>query len=489
MLDADLQADDPIYPNLIKDGDHYSNAGFIKKVSHNFSNHGSLELQHFYVGDHKTQVWRIPVGSIYDVKNAKLTFTLPKTLNPADVIVTADPNSVNHTIKGWYDWTKEYDWAPIDAAKFIDNQDGTWTVDLGDLNAYQATVLQFNIAKKDGTAFNQFDPFVASAHLIGQYTTGDDGGCAPLNLELDEPLEFKGQAPECSAVFLSHAKWPIFDRTLDHGFIGTLDSGAFGKAWIEGTGPENLSWQAGAARSLSLNFTTTAELQDATFTLTAKQGMTLEANATAFNSPGLSQAEGFESATTEPKLELTNEGKTLIVSIDSLPANSSFSLVLPATVTGDFDVAEFDLMAQAKVANCVKPDPVVEYGPWEVDEDASTTSSLVETRTITTTNWTWDHQQLKFIEDPVSEREERTTELSKENPKSEPSQPTKSPSKVDSDSPKKLDRTEQVSDSKSPRKITRTQTPRTGAEIATASIAAIVILIAGASVLALRKRK
>ncbi|MGO3734136.1 MAG: hypothetical protein ACTJFR_03225, partial [Canibacter sp.] len=109
---------------------HFSNAGYISEVSPLLGDPGIFEMNHFYTGD--TQVWRIPTATDQTILNATVTFTLPKEVTDQDV--TFNAVSTNEKTPGWGHPYNNYKWT-AEKAQATDNEDGTWTVDLGDLTA------------------------------------------------------------------------------------------------------------------------------------------------------------------------------------------------------------------------------------------------------------------------------------------------------------------------------------------------------------------
>lgn len=181
ILDADLTNDDPEHPGLMVNlqGEKvaYSNGGYLAEVSPAFGDPGLFEMNHFYVGSGATlnQVWRMPVASDLPLLGAKVVVTLPEGIvNP-----TFSASSTNAMMSRWGAPYSDYTWAQRDLAA-IDNGDGTWTVNLGDLEAKSGTVFEFSGGLPAGTDVNTRK--IASAVMTATYPQGVTAStevCAP----------------------------------------------------------------------------------------------------------------------------------------------------------------------------------------------------------------------------------------------------------------------------------------------------------------------
>lgn len=178
VLDADLANDDAEYPDLMVDLQgqpvQYANGGYITEVTPAFGDPGLFEMNHFYYGSGSTltQVWRVPTATDEEILDAKVTFTLPPEVAGQPVVF--DAVSTNSRMPAWGGNYANYTWSP--RATAVDNGDGTWTVDLGDLPAGTGTVYQFAVSL-GATQYVPTDRFVASAVLTG--TLADTASCAP----------------------------------------------------------------------------------------------------------------------------------------------------------------------------------------------------------------------------------------------------------------------------------------------------------------------
>ncbi len=202
-MNTQLTNDDPEYPGLMAKGGKpvdYSNGGYIESVSPSLDNGpGIMEVTHFYNGNTETTAngdqvavddtmpnWRTLISTDHEIKNAKLTFTAP-----ADMEITEDSwhyvapdewdgaKTVNDYVQGWSDTYKKYTWS-IEPERSVTNADnGTFTIDLGDLPAGEGRVIIFNGHLKPGEKLSQ--NYVASAQLTGTYDYGVEDCAAPAD--------------------------------------------------------------------------------------------------------------------------------------------------------------------------------------------------------------------------------------------------------------------------------------------------------------------
>ncbi len=180
VMDVDLKNDDPNYPNLMVDLNgnpvDYSNGGYISEVRPEYGGSGIMEITHFYIpGTPTTVVWRIPVATDFAVSNAQIVVTLPPY---GAMTYSFDPASTNSKMSLWGTPYSNYTWAQTGATA-VDNGDGTWTLNLGNMAAKSATVFQFQGTVPTGTDLTQ--PYIASAKMTGTYTKpGEPADCQPV---------------------------------------------------------------------------------------------------------------------------------------------------------------------------------------------------------------------------------------------------------------------------------------------------------------------
>lgn len=398
VLDSDLANDDPEYPGLMTDADgnpaHFSNGGFIQEVAPALGDPGILGMHHFYVGSGSTltQVWRIPVATDATILDASVTFTLPPEM--AGQPVTFDAVSTNSRMSSWGAPYSAYTWSPRAVA--VDNGDGTWTVDLGDLARGQATVFQFAIPMA-GTGFVQTDRFIGSATLAGTYAPGANGGACPITDAPPAPVP-TADLPACTAEYLGRTLWTVYSRDIDvrDKVTGTTSGDLIGEVNADGWGAGAEAWGAGATRTYRLYAATTVELLDVTYVVDAVQGMTFDLAqiATQANTPGggMLQANGYTAAV--EGVTITPGAEQITIHIDRMPANSSLSLTAGAILDGTGATMALDHRLIGTVAGCTPPETVT-------TETVETTAScddqtVAEVTTTTTAAGVWNASTLSF---------------------------------------------------------------------------------------------
>src|SRR5690625_971247 len=289
VLDSDLSNDDPNYPGLMVDlagkPVHYSNGGYIQAVEPALGNPGYLEINHFYLADYKTQVWRIPTASDYAIKGATVTFHLGDGYDDlSDYEVSFNAQSTNANMVGWGGDYANYTWSALDDGAATPNADGSWTVDLGDISAESGTVYQFNVKNKDGSAFTHTDQFLAHAALSGQYFEGS--GCDLPEIENPAPTPGIG---ECQVEYLGTTIWTRTDKDITKrvkvhdGEISDVE----GEVNADGWGAGSDQWGEGDTRTFRLYGGTHTELTNLQYEVQAVQGFAFDTSTTpSLSTPG-----------------------------------------------------------------------------------------------------------------------------------------------------------------------------------------------------------
>ena len=417
VMDADLTNDDPEYPGLMValDGSpvHYTNGGYIEEVTPAFGDPGLFEMNHFYVGSGAafTQVWRVPTATDYTILDASVTFRLPAEIQDADVSVAFDAASTNSRIKDWGPTYAKYAWGQRAAA--VDNGDGTWTVDLGDLPRGQGTVYQFNVALGN-TNFTPNDRFVASAELSGTYAPGNNGGNCGVTDGPELPVATP-DLPDCTTEFLGQTLWTVYDRdiTVRTKIQGNTETDEIGEVNSDGWGAGADAWGEGNTRTFRLYAATKVALTDVTYVIDAVQGVKFNAvsvSAASINTPGGGQlqnngyVEPVEGVTVTP----SEDGSTIRVHIDRMPTMSSLSFNATGVLDGTRATMALNHRLIGTVEGCAKPEPVIEATEWVASNASCDTQTVTESRTVTTTGTKWDPDTLSWVPaEPVTKTETR----------------------------------------------------------------------------------
>lgn len=508
VMDEDLTNDDAEYPGLMTsvDGtptDSFVNGGYIKEVNPVLGDPGLFEMNHFYYGsgDTLTQVWRIPTATDSTILDAKVTFTLPTEVK--DLKVTFDSTSTNANMVKWGGNYAKYTWAS--QATAVDNGNGTWTVDLGDLVAGTGTVYQFMV-ELGGSNFTPADRFVASADLTGTYAPGTNGGKCPITDAPAKPTP-TADLEACTAEFLGQTLWSIYDRdiTVRDKVTGVDGDDTLGEVNADGWGA-NIGadgWKSGAERSLRLYAATTQELTNVTYTIDAVQGMTFGNVSTTADTPGAGQLQKNGYTAPVEGVTITKVSDTqIVVTIERMPANSSLSFNATAVLDGSEQTLALNHRLNGDVAGCEQPEPTTESKIVDEVPNCEDKTVTVKTETATTT-YVWNPSTLKFDEKTTTEvtesvrpmTEDEVAECPTPSPTDTPTDtdtatPTVVPTTTDTDAPK-------PSDSAKPTPVKPIDTDKPGSGLATTgdegvpALAAIsaALMLAGAGMLTLVRRR
>lgn len=409
-----LTNDDPEYPNLMVDYETgepvqggqnaYTNGGYIQDVNKVKGDPGIMEIMHFYIGNgpNLTQVWRVAVATDYTMLNGKLTFRLPQEVVEAGAPVTFDASSTNARMKAWGGNYALYAWLN-NKATAVDNHDGTWTVDLGDLPRGEATVFQFNV-NLGQTSFTPEDRFIASAHLDAKYAPGTNGGKCDNIPDLPERPTLKEVGP-CRAAFAGQTIWTIYDKDITQRYKiygdAASPSDLMGEVNSDGWGAGADAWGEGSTRTLRLYAATKKELTNAEWVIDAVQGFTFEvpSGEVTYSAPGggALQRNGYTNAVEGVTIEPSTDGRKIIVRIDHMAENSSVSFNMKALLDGSQKTLVVNHALEGDLTYCMlNPKPNIEYGSWTSTKSCST-KTVTQTRKVTTTPYVWDPVKLEYV--------------------------------------------------------------------------------------------
>ncbi len=157
--------------------------GFTQTVSPGAGEPGYLQIQHWNWDGAVN--WRIPLSTDYTIRGATLTVAMSK---PGGAwVYTSNQGLVDFmTARPVFTSPKVYVWGV--APEPVDNGDGTWTFQLGDLAAGTGIVFAFR-APLDPD-LGMVGPYHASADLRGTYDDGSPVSCrgsSPASVPVDAP--------------------------------------------------------------------------------------------------------------------------------------------------------------------------------------------------------------------------------------------------------------------------------------------------------------
>lgn len=145
----------------------YSNAGNAIEVSPVIEGPGIFEINKFLNPSGTVQSWRIPFATDYEMEDASIVVALPQDL-PEGSTIAFNPDPNVERINNWDGAYEKYTWAAKEGIEAVDNGDGTWTVNMGDMAAGEGTAFQFNITAPQGQNFNE-DLFVVESAMESMY--------------------------------------------------------------------------------------------------------------------------------------------------------------------------------------------------------------------------------------------------------------------------------------------------------------------------------
>lgn len=326
-----------------------------------------------------------------------------------DLPVTFDASSTNANISTWGEPYDAFGWS--ERATAVDQGDGTWTVNLGELPRNSGTVFQFNVAL-GGTDFTPKDRFVASAEMRGAYAPGVSGG----NCEIPDRPDLPEPSPdleECTAEFLGQTLWTVYDRDItEHSKIqGEITSDELGEVNADGWGAGADAWGEGDTRTFRLYAATQVPLTDAFYVIDAVQGVTFATgSASAVSTPaaGALQGNGYVEQAEGVTVTSNDSGTQLVVSIDRMAAMSSFSVNVTGVLDGSLSTMALNHRLIGAVEDCAQPEPDVTHSEWVTSSQDCEAGTVTESREITTREFIWDRSTLSWVaSEPVITTESR----------------------------------------------------------------------------------
>ncbi|WP_165216704.1 hypothetical protein [Schaalia sp. ZJ1691] len=515
VLDRNLTNEDAEYPNLMKklngENTDYSNGGYISEVTPALGGPGIFEANHFFIPGapaNQRQVWRYPLATDHTLKaGTTITIDLPDDMGQTQFnrrSYEKQNQTIDQSLKGWGEPYSNYNWEWLSeqhmSAQQTDAQRNIWTLTLKkDLAKGTATIFQF-----EGTG-DLNGRYVATAHLQGAYAEGE--GTCTFDPEKLPPLPEPPALGTCQAALVGRTVWSPYGNDI------TLRQ-KFGKDWnssAEGWGEVNADgWGLGAdgwkvdGKTATMRFygAVDKDFQGGTYTATIHQNATfVQDSINDVKTPGAGQLQGngYTNAVTDmatPKI--SEDGKSLTFTIGALPAKSSFSF----NVSVRLDREKYDpqnskqllpmVFTEQMVMSNTTCDAVTTTTEWSDEQPSCESPSVSQSRTMTTTAFTWSTESLKWMaEEPEVTTETREVLLPEGTDCSTPEDPDPTPGTPDP-TPGTPDPTPSTPDqSQTPSKKTHSgkrPLARTGVSLEGSVLAASLLAGAGGLVL-LRRRK
>ena len=317
-----------------------SNNGYTSKISTNFNTEtykapGMFEANHWIAGS--MQNWRFPVATKNKLAaGTTITVDLPDDMANTSFIGKLETRAgLNAFMQSWGPREAEYTWNDGDfTATLTDAAKNIWTITLNKgLDANTGTVFQFT-----GTFPEGAESSTATANLVGAQFPADGQVCGDL------PTPETPELTKCQATTVDRTVWSPYSRDINERskYAGSWGSEEpkWGEAnadgWFVATGTDP---KVGDSRTLRLYGATHKDLTNATLTIKAVQGLKFDAstiNTIANPGAGALKGNGFTN-TVEGlgEIKVSEDGKTITVTIKHMPANSAFSFNINGILTGE----------------------------------------------------------------------------------------------------------------------------------------------------------
>ena len=317
-----------------------SNNGYTSKISTNFNTEtykapGMFEANHWIAGS--MQNWRFPVATKNKLAaGTTITVDLPDDMANTSFIGKLETRAgLNAFMQSWGPREAEYTWNDGDfTATLTDAAKNIWTITLNKgLDANTGTVFQFT-----GTFPEGAESSTATANLVGAQFPADGQVCGDL------PTPETPELAKCQVTTVDRTVWSPYSRDINerNKYAGSWGSEEpkWGEAnadgWFVATGTDP---KVGDSRTLRLYGATHKDLTNATLTIKAVQGLKFDASTiNTISTPGAGALKGNGFTNTVEGLgdiKVSEDGKTITVTIKHMPANSGFSFNINGILTGE----------------------------------------------------------------------------------------------------------------------------------------------------------
>ena len=316
-----------------------SNNGYTSKISTNFNTEtykapGMFEANHWLAGS--MQNWRFPVATKNKlVAGTTITVDLPDDMTNTSFIGKLETRAgLNAYMQAWGPREAEYTWNDGDfTATKTDDAKNIWTITLNKgLDANTGTVFQFT-----GTFPEGAESSTASANLVGAQYPADGQVCGDL------PKPATPELTKCQITTVDRTVWSPYSRDINERskYSGSWGSEEpkWGEANADGWFTSRGEAKVGDSRTLRLYGATHKDITNATLTFQAVQGLKFDASTiNTISNPGAGALKdnGFKN-TVEGlgEIKVSEDGKTITVAIEHMPANSAFSFNINGILTGE----------------------------------------------------------------------------------------------------------------------------------------------------------
>lgn len=372
VLDSDLtnaEYGGGLMTDLAGNPVHYTNGGYITEVRPEYNGApGILEINHFYVGNvasgKGSAIWRIPVATDHDMTNVVITVDLTQGGGGA---VTFDAVSTNSRMSAWGSTYAKYSWATADGIKAVDSGNGIWTITIPKLAAGHGTVFQLGVAVPAG--YDTTQPLFASAKLAASYAMG--AGSCPVTAPKPPVVDPK----PCVLALSGQSVMPVGARDItvrdkwdDHGAIHLTKDPAdpSDDYWRTDPAPEGEinadAWANGTGRSYRLYAATNLAARDVTIVFTAAQGMRFASVGDVLTAAPRGMGQLYDNGYTVAATgigtpTLSEDGKTITLHVDAMPAKSALAIAAQAVLDGTGDAMVVNATLRASLVGCTVTTP------------------------------------------------------------------------------------------------------------------------------------
>ena len=316
-----------------------SNNGYTSKISTNFNTEtytapGMFEANHWIAGS--MQNWRFPVATKNKLAaGTTITVDLPDDMANTSFIGKLETRAgLNAFMQAWGPREAEYTWNDGDfTATQTDAAKNIWTITLNKgLDANTGTIFQFT-----GTFPTGAESSTASANLVGAQFPADGQVCGDL------PTPETPELTKCQVTTVDRTVWSPYSRDINERskYAGSWGSEEpkWGEANADGWFTSRGEAKAGDSRTLRLYGATHKDLTNATLTIKAVQGLTFDASTiNTISNPGAGALKGNGFTNTVEglgEITVSEDGTTMTVAIEHMPANSGFSFNINGILTGE----------------------------------------------------------------------------------------------------------------------------------------------------------
>ena len=316
-----------------------SNNGYTSKISTNFNTEtytapGMFEANHWIAGS--MQNWRFPVATKNKLAaGTTITVDLPDDMANTSFIGKLETRAgLNAFMQAWGPREAEYTWNDGDfTATQTDAAKNIWTITLNKgLDANTGTIFQFTGTFPEGAESSR-----ASANLVGAQFPADGQVCGDL------PTPETPELTKCQVTTVDRTVWSPYSRDINerskYAAPGGSEEPKWGEANADGWFTSRGEAKAGDSRTLRLYGATHKDLTNATLTIKAVQGLTFDASTiNTISNPGAGALKGNGFTNTVEGLgdiKVSEDGKTITVAIEHMPANSGFSFNINGILTGE----------------------------------------------------------------------------------------------------------------------------------------------------------